>query len=73
MDPIGSQKKIDGSQHNVSKQKNLDKKVGGLDGGFNTKSGTRKADNGKLESGWQGKVKGKITHTYGVDGQNDED
>jgi len=73
MDPIGSQSKISGSEHNVSKQKNLDKKVGDLGGGFNTSSGKRKSAGGKLESGWQGKVKGKIVHTYGVDGQNDED
>lgn len=64
MDPIGPQKKIASSSHNVSKQKNLDAKVPDLDGGFNSKSGTHSAADGKLESRWQGTVRGKTKHTY---------
>ena len=72
MDPVGTQKKIAGNEDRYAFQKNLDKKVGDLDGGFNTKSGTRKAGgDGVGESKMQGTVKGKTTHTYGVDGKND--
>ena len=72
MDPVGVQKKIAGSDYRETFQKKLDQKVGNLDGGFNTKSGTRKADgDGVGEADYQGTVKGKTTHTYGVDGKND--
>lgn len=51
---------------NISSQKKGILKNPGrdFDGGFNTKSGTRSADRGKLESRWQGTERGDITHTY---------
>ena len=74
MDPVGKQGKIAGNQYRVTFQKCLDQKVGSLDGGFNTKSGTRKADgSGTNESKYQGGVSGKHKHTYGVDGKGDSD
>ena len=77
MDPIGKQKSIQGNSKNHLKEKlgeenswesNAPKDLGG---GFNKKSGTRKFEEGHMESEWQGTVKGKTTHTYAVDGKND--
>ena len=65
-DPIGVQKKIKSNEYHVGWEKLLDgggaKKSYG--GGFNKKSGTWKNPGGKLESEWQGKVKGGTKHTY---------
>lgn len=75
MDPVGKQGKIAGNKYRVSFQKCLDQKVGDLDGGFNKKSGTR-SSGGDTKDGYtkyQGSVKGKTKHTYGVDGRGDAD
>lgn len=45
-------------------QKNLDGNFKSKGGGFNTKSGTTAAKEGKLESDWQGKTKGATKHTF---------
>lgn len=72
MDPIGNQKKIKDGQYHAGFQKILDN--GGAkdkyDGQRNMKSGTNKFEAGKVESEWQGKVKGATKHTYGVNGKN---
>lgn len=74
-DPIGPQPKIASDQYHVGWQKLLD--GGGAksryEGQRNMESATRKSSGGKLESEWQGKTKGKTTHTYGVNGKNDPD
>ncbi len=66
MDPIGIQKKIKSNEYHPGFQKIID--GGGAkskyQGERNMSSGTRKATEGKLESKWQGVVKGKTTHTY---------
>lgn len=76
MDPVGVQKGKFPNNKGISKSK-LDEEnswesnaPSDLSGGFNEKSGTRKAVGGKVEDEWQGKVKGNITHTFGVDGKN---
>ena len=70
IDPVGSQKKIPGSEQSVSRQKLQDgggaKKSYG--GGFNTKSGTSST---KFSTSWQGTTKGATKHTYGVNGKSD--
>lgn len=70
MDPIGKQKRIKSDQYHEGFEKLLDK--GGAkskyEGDRNMRSGTHPAREGKLESKWQGTVKGKTTHTYKKDG-----
>lgn len=74
MDPIGPQKKIKSDEYRVNFQKVLDNGGSKKDyDGISFPKSTRAADEGKLEDRWQGKVKGKIKHTYGVDGRNDND
>lgn len=70
MDPIGRQKKIAGNSKNYQKTKLGEENSwesnapSDLGGGFNKKSGTRRADNPSVEDKWQGTVKGKTKHTY---------
>lgn len=70
MDPVGKQKRIPSNEYHVSWQKLVsnDTKGGGAkdkyDGNRNMKSGTHPAREGKLESKWQGTVKGGTKHTY---------
>lgn len=79
MDPVGPQQSKKSSTPKVLSQRkgmydtwesNAPKD---LDGGFNTKSGTRRADSPRQYDKWQGTTKGKTKHTYGVHGQNDPD
>ena len=69
MDPIGPQKKIKSNQHNERFEKLVD--GGGAknryEGERNMSSGTRGADKGRMEGKWQGTVKGKTKHTFGVE------
>lgn len=73
MDPVGPQKKIEGSEHKVSLEKLLTN--GGAknrySGDFNTKSGTHPPDfktaprsTAHQIGDWQGKTKGGTKHTY---------
>lgn len=66
MDPIGQQKKIKSNELRVRIQKLED--GGGAkskySGDRNMSSGTHPARDGKLESDWQGTVKGATKHTY---------
>lgn len=74
MDPVGPQKKIKSSEYHVSFEKLL--KGGGSKekyGGMDMKSGTKKTFKARDYDEWQGKVKGGIKHTYGVNGENDPD
>lgn len=68
-DPIGKQGKIKSDEYHPGFQKLVD--GGGskskYDGDRNMSSGTRAAHDGKLESKWQGSVKGKTKHTYGAE------
>lgn len=66
MDPIGRQKKIKSDSYRETKEKLIN--GGGAKSKYvgerNMSSGTHRASEGKLESKWQGTVKGKTTHTY---------
>lgn len=73
-DPVGPQKKIKSSEYHVSFQKLID--GGGTKDSYggvlsHTSGKTKKGES--TEQGYrefQGTVKGKITHTYGVNGEN---
>ncbi len=71
MDPVGVQKKIKSDEYHVAWQKLLD---GGGDkssygGGLKMESTHKKTSSGEAYEQDQGTVKGKTTHTYGVDGK----
>lgn len=55
--------------YRVTFQKNLDGNFKSKGGGFNKKSGTTAAKEGRVEGEWQGKTKGKNTHTYKTGGK----
>lgn len=76
MDPVGPQKKIKSNEYRVGFEKLLN------DGGSkDSYGGVLKHESGKMKkmsSGEayeqdQGKVRGGIKHTYGVNGENDAD
>lgn len=75
MDPCGKQKKIKSDSEHVSFAKLLE--GGGGDGnyggGFNKKSGTRTTYKARDYDKYKGTVKGATKHTYGVNGENDND
>ncbi len=79
MDPVGRQGRIKGNSKGYLKEKLGENNSwesnapSDLGGGFNTRSGTRKAAGTLNGDEWQGTVKGKTKHTYGVDGKNDPD
>lgn len=68
MDPVGQQAKIPGSKPNVMFQRRGQANTWAsnapedLGGGFNDKSGTRRADTPKDWGKWQGTTKGKTKH-----------
>ena len=72
MDPIGVQKKMSGNSHKVS----LDKLISGGGSknnydGISYPKNTRSTSNYDRGNDFQGKVRGKTKHTYGVNGEND--
>lgn len=74
MDPSGPQKKIKGDSYHVGFQKLLDNGGKKQNYGFDVKGGkTKHVSSGKAYEQDQGKVRGAIKHTYGVNGENDND
>lgn len=62
------------ASHRISLQKLIDGGGGDGDYGWKAPGGkTKKVDSGEAYKQDQGKVKGKTTHTYGVNGENDND
>jgi hypothetical protein len=74
MDPCGPQKKIKSDSYHVAWQKLLDGGGKKSNYGFDVKGGkTKSVDSGEAYRQDQGKVRGKTTHIYGLNGRNDND
>ena len=74
MEPVGTQKKIKSDNHRVFLQKLLDN--GGSKSNYDGMSyprNTRSTSNYDRGNDFQGKVRSKTKHTYGVNGKNDPD
>lgn len=66
-DPIGPQPKIKSDEYHQSSQKLIDGGGAKKDyDGISYGRSTRAADSPSTEDKWQGKVKGRTKHTFGV-------